>query len=250
MSRVSTLKLAACTVVVAIACAAAVPAGAQGSYSSSSGRSTELTLFNGYYIASDLYSVSDIVSGPTDVKVGLSNSYMWGGRLGFNPNERLGVELAYTRVGSAVTASGDLPRINPLAPASDSDLGRLNGNSYDMNFLFYQDTPNPRAKGFFVLGFGWTMTSPDIKIPAPSPYAGKNVKSNSLFNWNFGVGAKVDLNEKLALRLEGRWRVTDTAITTSAGVYCDYWGYCYSYSSDWYDSGELTAGLTYKIPSR
>jgi opacity protein-like surface antigen len=64
-----------------------------------------------------------------------------------------------------------------------------------------------------------------------------------------GAGAKVDLSQALALRFEGRWRVTDTAISTSSGVYCDYWGYCYSYSSDWYNSGELTAGLTYKLRS-
>mgnify|MGYP001332539310 CR=1 FL=1 len=54
----------------------------------------------------------------------------------------------------------------------------------------------------------------------------------------------------VALRLEGRWRVTDTQITTSSGVYCDYYGYCYYYASDWYNSGEFTAGLTYKLPMR
>jgi opacity protein-like surface antigen len=231
------MKTAVCALAIAIACASAVPAGAQGSYGSSGGSKAELTLFNGYYIASDLYT--SIVDGAS-AQIGLENSYMWGAKLGLNPNERVGLEFAYTRAGSNLTYTNSISGLDP-----DTELGRLDLNSYDLNFLFYQDTPNPRAKGFFVLGFGWTQTSPDIK-----PELGKTIDSNSLFNWNFGLGAKVDLTEKLALRLEGRWRVTDTAVTTSAGVYCDYWGYCYSYSSDWYDSGELTAGLTYKIPSR
>jgi opacity protein-like surface antigen len=219
MSRVSTLKLAACAAVIAIVCASAAPAGAQNSYGKSGGKSTELTIFNGYYIASDLYDVSgNAVSN--GVKIGLENSYMWGAKLGINPNDRMGVELAYTRIGSNVKSSANLPSLG-----NQSDLGRINGNAYDLNFLFYQP--------------------PDIK-----PAAGKTIDSKSLFNWNFGVGTKVALNEKLDLRLEGRWRVTDTAITTSAGVYCDYWGYCYSYASDWYSAGELTAGLTYKLPSR
>jgi opacity protein-like surface antigen len=232
MSRVTIMKAAALALAV-VACTAVVPA------SEAAGRGAELTLFNGYYIGSDLYtSVGAVGSG---AQIGLSNSYMYGGRIGMDPNPRLGVELAYTRAGSDIEVKNGA---SGFAPAGD--LGRLNLNSYDMDFLFYQDTPSPRARGFFTLGFGWTMTEPDIKPLA----GGKTVDSNSLFSWNFGVGSKVDLNDKLALRLEGRWRVTDTAITTSTGVYCDYWGYCYSYSSDWYNSGELTAGLAYKFASR
>jgi len=234
MSRVPMMKTAVCALAIAIACASAVPAGAQSSYSSSGGPTTELTIFNGYYIASDLYSSTGDLAGAT---IGLENSYMWGAKLGVNPNDRVGIEFAYTRAGSNLTYKNDYAPVDPA-----TELGRLNLNSYDLNFLFYQPSFNPRATGFFTLGFGWTVTSPDI-----NPEIGKTIESNSLFNWNFGIGTKVVINEKLDLRLEGRWRVTDTAITTSAGVYCDYWGYCYSYSSDWYDSGELTAGLTYKI---
>jgi len=55
------------------------------------------------------------------------------------------------------------------------------------------------------------------------------------------------MNPKMGVRLDARWRVTDTAITTSSGVYCDFYGYCWGYSSDWYNSGEFTAGIEYKI---
>jgi opacity protein-like surface antigen len=229
MSRVTKLRNAALALTLALSCAGSAPASAGGG--------AELTVFNGYYIASDLYTYAGSVAGTT---IGLENSYMYGARLGMEPNPRLGVEFVWTHAGS------DLNIQNPPSgwPA-DWDAGRLNLNTYGLDFNFYQPTTNPKAKGYFTLGFGWTVTDPDIQSPS-----GGTPESNSLFNWNFGAGAKVDMNEKLALRLEGRWRVTDTAITTSSGVYCDYWGYCYSYASDWYSSGELTAGLTYKLGGR
>jgi len=90
MSRVPMMKTAICALAIAIACASAVPAGAQSSYSSSGGPTTELTIFNGYYIASDLYSSTGDLAGAT---IGLENSYMWGAKLGVNPNDRVGIEL-------------------------------------------------------------------------------------------------------------------------------------------------------------
>jgi hypothetical protein len=229
MSRLTIMKAAAIALAV-VATAGAVPASAQLGKGG-----TELTIFNGYYIASDLYTATDISGGT----IGLENSYMYGARIGVNPNPRLGVEFVWTHAGS------DLALENGIAADPTFDAGRLNLNTYGVDFMFYQPTTNAKAKGFFTLGFGWTVTDPEIL-----PELGTSVESNSLFNWNFGAGTVIDMNEKFALRLEGRWRVTDTAITTNSGVYCDYWGYCYSYASDWYNSGELTAGLTYKLGGR
>lgn len=231
MSRVHLMKLAAGLLVAAIVSTTTPPAQAQPE------RGVELTVFNGYYIASDLYTSVGAVSG---AQLGLENSYMYGGRVGFNPNPRLGLEFAYTHTGSDLKIEGSVPGFVP-----GGDLGRINFNTYGVDFLFMQPTPNQRATGFFTLGFGWSVTDPEI----PS-LVGQTIDSETLFNWNFGLGTKIEMNEKLMLRLEGRWRVTDTSITTSSGVYCDYWGYCYSYASDWYNSGELTAGLTYKLGSR
>lgn len=208
------------------------------------GPSWEITAFNGYYVASDLYTAFNGTAG-NGSSIGLSNSYMWGGRLGYNPNPRLGVEFAYTRTGSDVEIKNGLNGFNP------GSLGRINGNSYDLNFLFYQQSMgNPRVNGFFNLGFGWTVTDPELSSKGGTITPTNAPEGNTLFSWNMGLGAKVDLNEKFALRLDARWRVTDTAITTSSGVYCDYYGWCYSYASDWYNSGEFTAGLTFKRPMR
>jgi opacity protein-like surface antigen len=74
-----------------------------------------------------------------------------------------------------------------------------------------------------------------------------NLGSNTQFCFNFGAGANVAMSSKLAMRLEARWKLTHTDISTGTYAYCDYYGYCYAYNSTTYSSGELTGGLTYKL---
>jgi opacity protein-like surface antigen len=184
--------------------------------------------FGGYYVASDLYN--DTAS---NASLSLENSFEYGGRLTFFTNRYSAVEVAYTRVGSDLKIRAPGSSIIP----SDYNAGRVNGDQWDLNFLVSQPVSNPNVWPYFTIGLGWTMTHPDIQ--------NVSVDGNSLFAFNFGLGTMIEMNEKLSLRLDARWRTTDTNITTSSGVYCDYWGYCWSYASDWYNSGDLTAGLTY-----
>jgi len=194
----------------------------------------EVTPFAGYYIASDLYnSYSAINPGTSNVE--LKNSFMWGGRLTGN-TYRGAVELAYTRTGSDV-------EMHKQATQPTGDVGHVDFDNYDLNFLAYEQTANPKVTPFASIGFGWAWTHPKIN----STFSTADVKGNTLFNFNFGLGVKVQANPKMALRFEGRWRVTDTAVTTSSGYWCDPWGYCYSYATDWYNSGELTGGLSYSF---
>ena len=72
-------------------------------------------------------------------------------------------------------------------------------------------------------------------------------EGKTLFKFNFAIGMKYEMSPKLSTRLDGRWRVTDTNITTDSGVWCDPYGYCYGYASSWYNSGELIAGLSYSF---
>ena len=197
----------------------------------------EITPFAGYYIASDLYN-SFATTGTSNVQ--LENSFMWGGRLTAS-SPRGGFEFAYTRTGSDI-------KINSLQlNQQHANIGRLDLDNYDLNFLGYQPSGNPRVTPFGLIGFGWAVTHPNIDADVVAGAGGRSPKSNTLFNFNFGLGTKIEMSEKLGLRLEGRWRVTDTAITTSSGVWCDGWGYCYSYASDWYNSGELIGGITYAL---
>jgi len=221
---------------LAVALAAAVlcasSAGAQVKW--------EITPFAGYYIASDLfneYQTSGAASGTSGVE--LTNSFAWGGRL-TGISRCGGLEFAYTRTGS------DMKLKQQLVGQPRTNIGRLDIDNYDINFIGYEPTGNPKVTPYGVIGIGWSITHPTLDSDFLLPSSG-SLDSKTLFNFNFGLGVRVAMNEKLAARFEGRWRVTDTNFNTSSGVWCDPYGYCYSYSSNWYDSGELEAGLSYSF---
>ena len=200
----------------------------------------DITPFAGYYIASDLfdsYANSGASNGASGVE--LTNSFAWGGRL-TAINRRGAVEFAYTRTGS------DLKLKQALTGQPRTDIGRLDIDNYDLNFIGYEPTGNPKVTPFGVIGIGWSITHPEIDAGFLTA-SGPQPESNSLFNFNFGLGVRVAMNEKIATRFEARWRVTDTNLQTSSGMWCDPFGYCYSYSSNWYDAGELEAGISYSF---
>ncbi|HET9325834.1 MAG TPA: outer membrane beta-barrel protein [Candidatus Eisenbacteria bacterium] len=196
----------------------------------------EITPFAGYYIASDLYNAYS-TTGNSNVE--LTNSGLWGVKLsatGF----RGGIEFSYTRTGSDVHVD------RTLSGQPRQEFGRVDIDSYDINFLGYQPSGNPRVTPIGIVGFGWSVTHPQIDTDF-NLGTGPQPESHTLFNFNFGLGVKVAMSERLSTRIEGRWRVTDTHLTTDSGFWCDPWGYCYNYSSDWYNSGELLAGFSFAI---
>lgn len=189
----------------------------------------ELTPFGGWYIASDLYTT-------VGAQIGINNSVIYGGRLGIFPSPRGGLEVSYSRASSDLTT-----RSTSVGFPTTTPLGTLTVNEWDGNFVFTQQhMGNPKATGFFTIGAGATNFSVDTNTAAGSA-------SNTRFAWNIGIGSKYDMSEKVALRIDGRYRSTSTNLSTNSGVYCDYYGFCYSYSSDWYSSGEISAGLAYKL---
>jgi len=200
-----------------------------------------ISAFGGYNIAADIYN--DLNGGGS---LELKNSFMWGGRATLFTNRYSAVEFSYARNGSDLNVRTSALKPNP---PSGFDAGRINLDEYDFNVLISQPTGNPKVWPYFTMGIGWTLTHPDVKGEDPNTLQPINVSGNSLFAFNFGFGGMIKANPNLSLRLDARWRVTDTNINTSSGVYCDYWGYCWTYASSWYNSGELTAGLTYH-PSR
>ena len=202
----------------------------------------ELNPFAGYYIASDLYNGY----GSTNSSgVALENSFMYGGRLTMS-SPRGGFELSYTRTGSDVKLKDKLPAQPGFPPQPTDKVGHVDFDNFDINFLGYQPSDNPRVQPFGLIGFGWAVSHPNVDQSFIQTTK-VNTSGHTLFNFNFGLGTKIEMSPKLGLRLEGRWRVTDTALTTSSGIWCDPYGYCYSYASDWYNSGELIGGLTYAL---
>jgi hypothetical protein len=186
----------------------------------------DLSVLGGGYFASDLYNgTNSITSGTT--KVHLSDSWTYGGRLGFTAQNHIGLEFSYARAVSDASAS------NPVAsPGLTGASVAL--NQFDFNLLFGQPQGN-RGIGYFTLGFGWTDVVPSI----PNSTA----TSNSFFAWNFGLGLKAYMGRSALFRIDARYRGVDTNRTTGVYNYCDYYGYCYTYASSIYYSGEVTAGL-------
>jgi opacity protein-like surface antigen len=200
----------------------------------------DITPFAGYYIASDLFDTYPSTSpGTGSTGVELTNSFAWGGRL-TAISRRGAIEFAYTRTGS------DMKLKQPLQGQTRDTFGRLDIDNYDINFIGYEPTGNPKVTPFGVIGIGWSMTHPSIDSDFHLN-TGPQPEGNSLFNFNFGLGVRVAMNEKIATRFEARWRVTDTNLQTDSGLWCDPYGYCYSYSSNWYDAGELEAGISYSF---
>jgi Outer membrane protein beta-barrel domain len=199
----------------------------------------EITPFVGYNIASDLYN-SFSATNPGSSTVELTNGVIWRGRLTAS-SPHGGIEFAYSRT------SSDVKIKNLLQGQNRDHIGKIDVDMYDLNFLAYQPGMNPRVTPFGEIGFGWSTTHPKIDSDLLAASGSQSVEGNTLFNFNFGLGLKVAMNEKLSTRFEGRWRITDTSITTSSGFWCDPFGYCYSYASDWYNSGEFIAGISYAI---
>ena len=226
--------------VIAIALAIA-PSLASAQQYTVYGPTWELTPFAGYYIAQDLYTVqgSGAYNGSS---IGLLNSFMWGGRLGYYPKPYGGVEVSYTREGSDIEVSRSVGGFNP------GTTGRVNLDTYEMNFVGRKhNLTDSRVTGFGTIGFGWSVIKPEITFPPNPVVTNPNLGSNTQFCFNFGAGANIAMSPKVAMRLEARWKLTHTDISTGTYAYCDYYGYCYAYNSTTYSAGELTGGLTYKF---
>lgn len=214
MSRKQTCILAA-LVLAAIAVVPAAQAQIRPSW--------ELTGFAGGFFAGDLYTVND-------ARIQIKDSWTYGGRVGANLTPQFGLEASYAY------GSSDLS-VRQSALYSGA-LGDVSVHEIDLNGLFGEAFYR-QAYGYFTLGIGMTIFDPNI--------TDVSTDTKTRFATNIGLGVKYFMTPKLGLRLDGRYRLTDTNITTDSDIYCDpYWG-CWSYYSTWYDSGEITLGLVYKL---
>ena len=143
-------------------------------------RTTTLSAFGGYNVASDLFESN--YNSVNSATLELKNAFMWGGRLTKFTNEYSAVEFAYTRN----TTEMEVHNYGGTLPAGFSP-GRMDSDQYDLNFLASQPSINPNMWPYFTLGFGWTVTHPQVNAldPAAAPI---KVDGNNLFAFNFGLG--------------------------------------------------------------
>ena len=193
-----------------------------------SGAHFELTGFGGIDPPKDLYQAGN-------AHLGLDGGKTWGGRVAYHPSTKLGIELSYARV------AGDLEeRSGTTGFASPASFGTLTLQQADVSALLSQ-SQEPRAKtaGFLIVGLGATRFEGDV------PTASGSTKATRLA-WLVGLGTKVRMGDKTALRLEGRYRSTNTDRKADV-VYEDANGNPYTYAPHWYRTGEVTAGITFRL---
>lgn len=189
----------------------------------------DISGFGGWYIASDLYSGTN---GTNTRKIEAADAATYGGRIGFSPTGHIGLEFSYAR------AVSDLTSANPIVP-SGGEQASATLDQFDFNFLFGQPSGN-RGLGYFTLGLGWSTVSPTV--PGSTTFQG-----DTFFAWNFGLGLKAYMGRSALFRIDARYRGIDTNRTTGVYNYCDFYGYCYTYASSIYYSGEITAGLGFRF---
>jgi len=97
-------------------------------------------------------------------------------------------------------------------------------------------------RGFFTIGGGATHFGADFDDGSGNPSSA----SDTRFTSNLGLGLQYSGKGKVGLRIDGRWRYTETN-TGGTDVYCDVYGFCYEYDNSNYTSAEVTAGLTYLL---
>ncbi|HET9253511.1 MAG TPA: outer membrane beta-barrel protein [Candidatus Eisenbacteria bacterium] len=192
--------------------------------------STELTLYGGGYFGGTVYAGT---SGTIVRDVQVGDDWAYGARLGYVFNRTVGVELGYGRSTSGLT-------VDSGGGFQSSSLGELTENRYELNLNFYLSPREMRF--FFTAGGGATHFSADLNDGQGNTASA----SDTRFTSNLGLGFQYDASEKVGLRIDGRWRYTDTN-TGGSDITCDVYGFCYEYDNSSYSSAEIAAGLTYQL---
>ncbi len=188
----------------------------------------EISPFGGGYFGGTLFD-----SGHGHLNVGTDWAY--GARLAYNVNRVFGIEFDWTR-GKADLDAHNLAS-NPGYPPfpSNGKVGTMTHDVYEANAIF--NFGKRRAYGYFGVGLGAAVLKTE--------FTGLPSNSETRFTGNMSLGFKGYVTPRFGFRVDGRFRYTDTNHTTDRGTWCDYYGYCYSYHTTWYYSGELTGGLIF-----
>jgi opacity protein-like surface antigen len=169
--------------------------------------------------------------GSTDVgpnvdlitKINFNSSVAYGITGTFNATPHLGFEFLWNRQPS--TAVGKLPGGLSFPQSTSVNIDQFQGN-----FVFTFREREARLRPFALVGLGATDIS------------GKNAGVTK-FSFALGGGVKYFVSEHVGIRLQIRYAPT-YLYSTSAGVWCDWYGFCFSVPNDHYlNQGDVTGGL-------
>jgi opacity protein-like surface antigen len=188
----------------------------------------ELTGFGGLALGKELYQAGG-------AQLGLHDGSTWGGRAAYHPNAKMGFELSYAQ------SAGELSEIEGTSGfPSPAPYGQLKVKQADVAALLGQATdPKAKTAGFVIVGLGATRFKGDAEAASGST-------ESTRFAWLAGLGTKLKMGDKTALRLEGRYRSTNTDKNDEV-IYTDANGNPYTFVGHWYRTWEITGGLSLKL---
>ena len=222
------VRLACLLLLVAALPAAAQPrpnAMQQRAMETDGGHFFQVTGFGAFMLGKDLYEVDS-------AQLGLGDGAGWGGRLGYFMSPKLGIELSYTRTSDDLrTREGTI--MNP-AP-----LGELTVQEADITAVLSgaADT-KAKSQGYVVAGVGLTRFTGSQPVQTGST-------QSTRFAWLAGIGTRLRMGDKTGLRLEGRYRNTNTDVGDP--LWTDTNGNAYTFVSHWYRTWEISAGLAIRL---
>ena len=162
-------------------------------------------------------------------KLTITDGFAYGLTLAYTPSRHAQVEVMWSRTDSNVLA--DLS----IRPLGTVDLFKVHTDQWHVNFMPMFPQGNGRVVPYLLFGVGLTYAKPP------------NASGETRFSWSIGGGAKVMVREKIGFRFQAKW-VPTYINTTSGGVWCDWWGYCYVIPvSNYMNQGEFTGGVFFRF---
>jgi len=160
----------------------------------------------------------------------VSDGFAYGLSVGFRLSPNATVEAQWARTDSKL--EGLSP--NPAFPAIS--LFNLFEDQVHANFLYYFGDPQGIVRPFFVSGLGVTIANP----------RGMEVSGETRFSFNIGLGFEKMFNDRVGVRLQGKWY--PTYINSQLQWFVDWWGFAYlvpvnQYMTQW----EFTGGLVFRF---
>ncbi|MCM3875219.1 MAG: DUF3943 domain-containing protein, partial [Thermoanaerobaculia bacterium] len=161
----------------------------------------------------------------SDIRIGDAGAFGLRGAYDLGRHFALEATFSHTRP-TAVTKS----------PSTGATLGEtpVDVNTYELSALYnYGKGP---VRGYFGLGAG---------VMDFNPVLAASSGSSARFTVSFGAGGKYFVTNRVALRLDGRYRLraTDSRVST---VLCGEDG-CKPFTTSFYSNAELTAGLSFRF---
>lgn len=174
------------------------------------------------------FNVSSSTESATGIeKIALQSSISTGITAGINLGDIFGAEFLWNY--QPTTAVGKLKGGGEFA-----EKYSVNSNQYHGNMLFYFKPADSKWRPYALVGFGATNAS-------------GNNESVTKFSYGLGGGVKYYFTERYGVRLQARYAPT-YLYTSSGGVWCNWWGYCWVVGDDHYmNQGDITAGFTIRF---